>query len=60
MLPKIGPTSGAINLGCHVEGPFVNKKRVGAHAVENLRTFENVSVSSTGSLFFRPYLIALK
>ncbi|XKL64746.1 hypothetical protein PGB90_004832 [Kerria lacca] len=40
ILPKMGCTSGAINLGTHVEGPFVNKARVGAHAISNLRTFD--------------------
>lgn len=38
----MGCTSGAINLGTHVEGPFVNKARVGAHAISNLRTFDEV------------------
>lgn len=40
----MGSTTGSINLGVHVEGPFVNKSRVGAHAMENLQTFKEVNI----------------
>ena len=38
----MGATRGAINLGVHVEGPFMSESRVGAHEVGNLRTLEGV------------------
>lgn len=53
MLPKVGETTGAINLGVHVEGPFVNKSRVGAHEVGNLRTLEGVRASYKFLVFFQ-------
>jgi N-acetylglucosamine-6-phosphate deacetylase len=43
VLPEMGATTGAVNLGVHVEGPFISKSQFGAHDVRNLRTLEGVS-----------------
>ncbi|XP_055526353.1 N-acetylglucosamine-6-phosphate deacetylase [Wyeomyia smithii] len=45
VLPKIskkaGGRHGATILGCHVEGPFINSNKKGAHPQECIREFEN-------------------
>lgn len=46
VLPKIpkspGGHHGATILGCHVEGPFINSSKKGAHPQECIKEFENV------------------
>lgn len=41
----MGSTTGAINLGIHLEGPFINANKVGAHAKEHLRSLTHVRPS---------------
>ncbi|KAL7670972.1 hypothetical protein ACOME3_005887 [Neoechinorhynchus agilis] len=44
VLPNIvvrdSDTEGAAVLGCHLEGPFINPQRKGAHEAKNIRKFE--------------------
>lgn len=45
ILPRIQKTSGGKDgagvLGIHVEGPFINKEKKGAHPTQHIRMFEN-------------------
>lgn len=46
MLPHLkrmeGGKHGAQVLGAHVEGPFINPEKKGAHDAQTMKTFENV------------------
>lgn len=41
--PRKGGLRGASILGAHVEGPFINKKKMGAHNAEYISELSNVS-----------------
>ncbi|XP_058129812.1 N-acetylglucosamine-6-phosphate deacetylase isoform X1 [Anopheles ziemanni] len=62
VLPKIprsaGGHHGATVLGCHVEGPFINTNKKGAHPPECIKEFEQVGLS-TGALIQNNLLIVL-
>lgn len=47
VLPKVPKkTEGAVILGMHLEGPFINPKKKGAHPENFIKNFEKVSTTN--------------
>lgn len=51
VLPKIkkkaGDKNGATILGLHLEGPFINKEKKGAHPIECIKGFDEVGIDTS-------------